>query len=303
MANITLTYWGLTSVKDNVTVADNITIDQLISAIAAEEGLPVDYYKISLLNNPAINDTVFGDSSTPLNDPSVNITNGSVILCTPNQVGTKEDRQIQKLEIAKINRARTGRASIYNIDDLPTKYTGNSITDNANSGGLVDGRPWNNPYSEGIWKDTYTGYFNDDPDWFLTATKTGTGVPLLTAISAGSIPETTSIEFRGYFKPTVSDTYTFYTTSDDASYLWIGEIARSGYNTGNALVNNGGLHGPVEQSGSIALSAGVYYPIRVQAGNNAVAGICAVSWSNSTQVQTGDFSGLIFYKLVYEGFN
>jgi hypothetical protein len=30
----------------------------------------------------------------------------------------------------------------YDINDLPTKYTGNAITDNANVGGLAAHRPW-----------------------------------------------------------------------------------------------------------------------------------------------------------------
>ncbi len=136
----TINYWGLSSVKDSVTVALTITVDQLITAIAADEGLPTDYYKISLLNNPAINDVTYGDSSTTLT--AMGIVDGDTILCTPNQVGTKEDRQIQKLEIAKVNRTRTGRNDTYNRDDLPTKYTGNAVTDNPNPGGLLDGRPW-----------------------------------------------------------------------------------------------------------------------------------------------------------------
>ncbi len=136
----TINYWGLSSVKDSVTVALTITVDQLITAIATDEGLPTDYYKISLLNNPAINDVVYGDSSTTLT--AMGIVDGDTILCTPNQVGTKEDRQIQKLEIAKVNRTRTGRNDTYNRDDLPTKYTGNAVTDNPNPGGLLDGRPW-----------------------------------------------------------------------------------------------------------------------------------------------------------------
>lgn len=139
----TINYWGLTGVKSSVTVALTITIDQLITAIAADEGLPTDYYKISLLNNPNINDTVYGDSSTLLNDSSVNIVDGDTILCTPNQVGTKEDRQIQKLEIAAKARTADGNArDTYTLTDLPTKYTGNSVTDNPNPGGLILGRPW-----------------------------------------------------------------------------------------------------------------------------------------------------------------
>lgn len=139
----TINYWGLTGVKASVTVALTVTIDQLISAIAADEGLPTDYYKISLLDNPAINDTIYGDSSTPINDPSVNMVDGDTILCTPNQVGTKEDRQIQKLDIAAATRAADGNPrATYDITQLPTKYTGNNVTDNPNVGGLVDGRPW-----------------------------------------------------------------------------------------------------------------------------------------------------------------
>lgn len=137
----TINYWGLSGVKDSVTVALTITIDQLITAIATDEGLPTDYYKISVLNNPAINDTTYGDSSSTLT--AIGIVNGDTILCTPNQVGTKQDRQIQKLEIAAKARAADGNArSTYTITDLPTKYTGNAVTDNPNPGGLVNGRPW-----------------------------------------------------------------------------------------------------------------------------------------------------------------
>ena len=137
----TINYWGLSGVKDTVTVALTITIDQLITAIAADEGLPTDYYKISLLNNPNLNDTTYGDSSSTLT--AIGIVDGDTILCTPNQAGTKEYRQIQKLEIAAKARAADGNArSTYDITELPTKYSGNDIVDNPNVGGLVDGRPW-----------------------------------------------------------------------------------------------------------------------------------------------------------------
>lgn len=137
----TIYYWGLSGVKDSVTVSLTVTIDQLITAIAADEGLPTEYYKISLLNNPNINDTVYGDSSSTLT--AIGIVDGDTILCTPNQAETKEYRQIQKLEIATKARATDGNArSTYDITELPTKYSGNDIVDNPNVGGLVDGRPW-----------------------------------------------------------------------------------------------------------------------------------------------------------------
>ena len=71
----------------------------------------------------------------------------------------------------------------------------------------------------------------------------------------------------GYFLPKNTGNYTFFLSSDDASYLWIGDNALEGYTKANALVNNGGIHGFKEVSGTIALTAGVYYPIRIIYGN------------------------------------
>jgi hypothetical protein len=139
----TINYKGLTGKLDSVTVTlSTDTFDTLIAAIAADEGLPTDYYSISLDGNPNINDIIYGDSSTPLDDASIGMTDGNTVICTPRQLGTKEDRQIQKLEIAAVKRAATSRPSTYDRNDLPTKYTGNAVTDNPNVGGLVNGRPW-----------------------------------------------------------------------------------------------------------------------------------------------------------------
>lgn len=57
-------------------------------------------------------------------------------------LATKQARQAAKLAAAATKRAATSRRSTLNISQLPTQYSGNVITDNANSGGLVLGRPW-----------------------------------------------------------------------------------------------------------------------------------------------------------------
>ena len=55
----------------------------------------------------------------------------------------KEARQIAKLDLAETNRAAVGNPrATYDITQLPTRYSGNDIVDNANTGGLVVGRPW-----------------------------------------------------------------------------------------------------------------------------------------------------------------
>ena len=135
----TINYWGL-SKKGTVTVNLTVTIDQLLTAIATDETLSTEYYTISKLSDPSKSSLTYGDSSTTLT--AMGIIDGDVILCTTNQFGSKQERQEAKLAIAGKKRLQTSRTYTLTIDNLPTKYTGNAVTDNANSGGLVAGRPW-----------------------------------------------------------------------------------------------------------------------------------------------------------------
>lgn len=57
-------------------------------------------------------------------------------------LGTKQARQTAKLSIAGTKRAVQGRRSTLVIGQLPTTWSGNVLIDNANTGGLVTGRPW-----------------------------------------------------------------------------------------------------------------------------------------------------------------
>ena len=135
----TINYFGLTK-KSTVTVALTVTVDQLITAIATDESLATEYYTISKLSDPSKSSLTYGDSSTTLT--AMGIVDGDVILCTTNQYGSKQERQEAKLAIAGKKRLQTSRTYTLTINNLPTKYTGNAVTDNANVGGLVDGRPW-----------------------------------------------------------------------------------------------------------------------------------------------------------------
>jgi hypothetical protein len=153
MANINLTYWGLTGIKGTVTVDEAALVDALITAIATDEGLDTNYYIVSKLDEPSKSSYYYSDSSTTID--TIGITASSVLLCTPNQNGTKEQKQIQKLDIAQ--RKRLGgiaddsttdavyyrSLNEYDRDKLPSKYVGNESVDNANPGGLQPGRPWN----------------------------------------------------------------------------------------------------------------------------------------------------------------
>lgn len=134
--------------------------------------------------------------------------------------------------------------------------------------------------------------------------------------------QTTSIDFNlavddtfawmwvGFFKPDSTGTWTFEITSDDGSYLWIGENAHVGWTKTNALVNNGGLHPSTTVSNTIELIANQYYPIRVAYSENAVNEVMRVRFSGpgGTPALSTDGSGYFFggdkilYSSVVEGY-
>lgn len=154
-------------------------------------------------------------------------------------------------------------------------------------------------YSAGLSGIRYVGYHGDNPSWFSTATPHG-DTNLLTSIeSFSSSPDYSqqdyySWEWLGYFKASTTETYTFYTSSDDGSYLWIGESANNP-TVGNATVNNGGPHGNSEASGSTELVSGIYYPIRIQFGEIGGGDIMTVSFSTNTISKTTNGTGYYFH--------
>jgi len=136
MANITVKYKGLTGAQNELVIDDGQTVNQLLSAIAADEGITASHYNIALSRDYTVTETASGGSTLT----SLGIITGDEFLCTPDQSGNKEDRQKQKLDIAAAKRSDT-----YDITQLPTQYSGNDVVDNPNTGGLVNSRPWNTP--------------------------------------------------------------------------------------------------------------------------------------------------------------
>jgi hypothetical protein len=99
----------------------------------------------------------------------------------------------------------------------------------------------------------------------------------------------------GYFRPPTTGSYTFFTSSDDSSGLWLGSIAMatSGRTAANALVNNG-INGPgqgnTKVGGTITLYAGVWYPIRVVHEEGNGGDNLTLSWSGPGITETTDLS-------------
>lgn len=148
----------------------------------------------------------------------------------------------------------------------------------------------------------YTGYFADNVNFFTGAPSASgivTSIPSINAGTNGYVPgdssrDLYSVQWKGYFISNYTGTWTFYTNSDDASYLWIGPTATTGFTTANATVNNGGLHGMVEQSGTVSLVAGQYYPILIQFGENGGGDNMIVSFSNPSMTKTTDGQGFFY---------
>ncbi len=165
------------------------------------------------------------------------------------------------------------------------------------------------PYVAGLYKTTYSGYFSDNVSFFATATPASVGGNPATSVQTTEIFEPSqndgenfSCQWLGYFKPTTTETYTFFTSSDDASYVWVGSNTQTGFTTGNSTVNNGGLHGTLEKSGSIALTAGTYYPIRIQFGELSGGDVMTFNYSTPTITKTTNVTGLVFYNTATNGF-
>ncbi len=83
-----------------------------------------------------------------------------------------------------------------------------------------------------------------------------------------------SVRWTGQVQPLYSQTYTFYTNSDDGARLWI---------NGQLIVDSWGPHGPTEASGTINLTAGVKYSIKLEYHEEQGDATMILSWSSASQ--------------------
>ena len=141
----TIYYYGLWGTRSSATVTlSSVTFNSLITTISTAENLSSSYYSASLESNPAINSVTSGSTTFSV----LGIPDGATIICTPVQTGTKEARQIQKLDIAQAKRTSAGNTGTnyyrqfhtYDRDLLSAKYVGNTATNISNT--LTNHRPW-----------------------------------------------------------------------------------------------------------------------------------------------------------------
>lgn len=87
-----------------------------------------------------------------------------------------------------------------------------------------------------------------------------------------------SMWWGGYFIPDETGIWDFQLTSDDASFMWIGNTAVAAYGNGfsNAFIALPGVHPIESKSNSIALKENQIYPFRIQYGNSIDVGSFAL---------------------------
>jgi hypothetical protein len=162
----------------------------------------------------------------------------------------------------------------------------------------------------GVMQVKYKGYFNDDTGWFsdervitseISRTVTlPSGLPVLEWSSnpvEWAKSEKTSYSWTGHFIPDVTGEWQFQISSDDASYMWLGNDAVTNYSTNKAtaLIQNGGIHAEAAVSAKITLIKDQIYPFRLQYGNDTQASVFKFLFKSPgiTQWQS-DFSTLLW---------
>jgi hypothetical protein len=172
-------------------------------------------------------------------------------------------------------------ASIYNSDPMAgwsIIRNGNCLacTTLANTMGV--GQPTATPSGPGNPAPGLKGEYYDNIDFTnLRVTRID---PLIDFNWGQSIPatgvgaDTFSVRWTGQVLPLYSETYTFYTTSDDGVRLWV---------NGQQLINNWTDHSPTENSGTITLAAGQRYDIRLEYYENTLGAQIQLQWASASQ--------------------
>lgn len=144
------------------------------------------------------------------------------------------------------------------------------VFENVALSGVSDLRNPDNPSNteNGVDYSYYEGNWDLLPD-FGTLTPVKTGNSSNFDLSAREQDDYFGFEFSGFIEIPADGDYTFYTSSDDGSKLYIGE---------EEIVNNDGLHGTQERSGSIGLKAGKH-ALRVVFFENTGGESLSVSWA------------------------
>jgi hypothetical protein len=111
---------------------------------------------------------------------------------------------------------------------------------------MLESIGWATRADNGLNYEYYEGVWTSLPD-FDSLTPTATGTAHNFDIGLRHQDDNFALRFTGYINIQTGGEYTFYTNSDDGSKLYV---------NGSLVVDNDGLHGMRERSGTVSLTAG-----------------------------------------------
>lgn len=200
---------------------------------------------------------------------------------------------------SSIDTLRTNGESLTTVISWETPSNVNAINAFFNQAGqlLIKGNVTTSVQSNlqsGLTFKLYRGYMNDDVNFFKNAPVITQGISTkfssisqATNNSSDNNSTKISIEWVGYLKSNITANYTLVLSSDDCSYMWIGDNAISNYTKNNAFINNGGLHPTTTKINTMLLNSNTYYPVRIQFGQKlGNASFSLVASSNNIQFLT-----------------
>ncbi|GMI53829.1 hypothetical protein ScalyP_jg8152, partial [Parmales sp. scaly parma] len=133
---------------------------------------------------------------------------------------------------------------------------------------------------QGLTKQKYTGDCSGYTDnavlgYFTDVKKDGSSSVVTTTVTLEDEGDDYSYKFVGLFEPTETATYNFKTRSDDGSWVFFNR---------ELVVDNSGLHGPEDRTGSIDLVGGQSYEIIILYGESGATGELGFWWKGGSVV-------------------
>lgn len=173
-------------------------------------------------------------------------------------------------------------ARINNPSIASIHFSHSSIPKTANGNGFYF--PY---YVDGLQWVRKTGYQKYDDGMVIEK-----GVDVIIENKFANAGELYNVEYNGWFYTRKYEgDFEFFTTSDDESFLWIGNTM---------VVNNGGDHIPLTKSGIINLKVDTYYPIKIRYGNNRGPGSLSVYFKHSGMAQSSNGNGYFYNTNQYD---
>jgi uncharacterized repeat protein (TIGR01451 family) len=291
--------------------ADIVTTLANVTGASVQAGSPITYTATVQNNGPSLASNVapqvqlpsglMASAFTPLpSGASYDPTSGMLTLPTSNLTSNSSATYSFTFTAPNYTTTITGVASSTAGVTDPTAANNNGSAANAQVSTTVTladngcpGTAYAGAGGSGLYAEYYKGYFADNLGYFSanTAGITRTdgmlnfattdswgnlllpaGTPVATGTPAN--PDQFSARYRGAVSIPATGSYTFYLTSDDASYMWIDGAALAATPTlATALIQNSGAHSAIMVQATVTLTAGqhnilIFYG--EQAGQNSL---------------------------------